>query len=173
MFLGQSSFLRSQLIYLVSHRFLIITDSIFTFFQIPSLKTTDWTEPQVWSRLSRLLCVPRGARYHVWSQLLRWGFNNKLYNVYNGQHYLANGREEQERAGKIITEIPGKKPSLETGTEGLSLWSLNTVNLMFVTSIQLDPSIIGGMIIDLGDKFIDMSTQTKIKKIVQTLSEAL
>lgn len=37
--------------------------------------------------------------------------------------------------------------------------------------MQLDPSLIGGMVVDLGDKFIDMSTQTKIKKIVTTLSE--
>lgn len=39
--------------------------------------------------------------------------------------------------------------------------------------LQLDPAIIGGMVVDLGDKFIDMSTQTKITKIVKTLSETL
>ena len=39
--------------------------------------------------------------------------------------------------------------------------------------LQLDPSIIGGMVVDLGDKFIDMSTQTKIRKIVQTLKETM
>ena len=39
--------------------------------------------------------------------------------------------------------------------------------------MQQDPDILGGMVVDLGDKFIDMSTKTKIQKIVKTLGEGL
>ena len=39
--------------------------------------------------------------------------------------------------------------------------------------VQQDPDILGGMVVDLGDKFIDMSTKTKIQKIVKTLGEGL
>ena len=38
---------------------------------------------------------------------------------------------------------------------------------------QTDPSIIGGMVVEVGDKYIDMTTATKIKKIMQTLRVAL
>ena len=40
-------------------------------------------------------------------------------------------------------------------------------------SPQTDPSIIGGMVVEVGDKYIDMTTATKIKKIMQTLRVAL
>ena len=40
-------------------------------------------------------------------------------------------------------------------------------------SLQQDPEILGGMVVDLGDKFIDMSTKTKVQKIVKALNEGL
>jgi len=39
--------------------------------------------------------------------------------------------------------------------------------------LKTDPSIIGGMVVEVGDKYIDMTTATKIKKIMQTLRVAL
>ena len=39
--------------------------------------------------------------------------------------------------------------------------------------LQQDPEILGGMVVDLGDKFIDMSTRTKVQKIVKTISEGM
>ena len=38
---------------------------------------------------------------------------------------------------------------------------------------QTEPSVIGGMVVEIGDKYIDMATSTKIKKIVKTLNESL
>jgi F0F1-type ATP synthase delta subunit len=36
---------------------------------------------------------------------------------------------------------------------------------------QVDPDIIGGVIVEIGgDKYIDMSTRTKVNKIVKELS---
>ena len=44
---------------------------------------------------------------------------------------------------------------------------------MFSFPIQQDPEILGGMVVDLGDKFIDMSTKTKVQKIVKTISQGM
>ena len=38
---------------------------------------------------------------------------------------------------------------------------------------QVDPSIIGGLIVDGGDKNIDLSVNTKIRKMENILMEAL
>ena len=45
---------------------------------------------------------------------------------------------------------------------------IDSVSCVFV---QTDPSLLGGMVIEIGDKFIDMSTSSKIKKMIQLLSE--
>ena len=39
--------------------------------------------------------------------------------------------------------------------------------------LQTDGSIIGGMVVEVGDKYIDMSTATKVKKIMQSLRETV
>ncbi|KAM9850206.1 LOW QUALITY PROTEIN: ATP synthase peripheral stalk subunit OSCP, mitochondrial [Aulostomus maculatus] len=36
---------------------------------------------------------------------------------------------------------------------------------------KLDPSILGGMIVNIGDSYVDMSTKTKIKKLKALISE--
>jgi len=40
------------------------------------------------------------------------------------------------------------------------------------TLAQVEPAIIGGLIIDVGEKHIDMSILTRIKKIEQILTES-
>lgn len=39
--------------------------------------------------------------------------------------------------------------------------------------LQVEPAIIGGVIIDVGDKHIDLSINTRIKKIQQLLLETV
>ncbi|KAG8136547.1 hypothetical protein E2320_005118 [Naja naja] len=39
--------------------------------------------------------------------------------------------------------------------------------------IKADPSIVGGMIISIGDKYIDMSTKTKIQKLSRIMQEVV
>ena len=39
--------------------------------------------------------------------------------------------------------------------------------------VQTDSSIIGGMVVEVGDKYIDMSTVTKVKRIMQSLRETV
>jgi F-type H+-transporting ATPase subunit O len=39
--------------------------------------------------------------------------------------------------------------------------------------LQVEPAIIGGIIIDVGDKHIDLSILTRVKKIQQLLLETV
>ena len=48
--------------------------------------------------------------------------------------------------------------------------------LIFITLtylLQIDPSIIGGMIVNIADKYVDMSISTKIKKITSAMEANL
>lgn len=36
---------------------------------------------------------------------------------------------------------------------------------------QSDPSILGGMIVSIGDRYVDMSTKTKIQKLSKLIRE--
>ena len=44
---------------------------------------------------------------------------------------------------------------------------------MLPCPLQTDSSIIGGMVVEVGDKYVDMSTATKVKKIMQSLKETV
>ncbi|XP_012286904.1 ATP synthase subunit O, mitochondrial [Orussus abietinus] len=68
--------------------------------------------------------------------------------------------------GEVVCEVITSKP-LDADTKG----KLDQVLKQFLTkgqSIQLttkvDPAIIGGMIVSIGDKYVDMSISSKIKK---------
>ncbi len=38
--------------------------------------------------------------------------------------------------------------------------------------LQVDPSIIGGMILEVGDKRVDLSIRTKVRKVQQIITES-
>ncbi|XP_071509166.1 ATP synthase subunit O, mitochondrial-like [Diadema antillarum] len=40
-------------------------------------------------------------------------------------------------------------------------------------NMNVDPSIIGGMIVEVGDKYVDMSTATKVKTLTNLIKEAV
>lgn len=51
---------------------------------------------------------------------------------------------------------------------------MNQHVLLFVfCEFQVDPALIGGMVVDVSDKHIDMSMATKIKNITNTLRGGL
>lgn len=43
---------------------------------------------------------------------------------------------------------------------------------VFITT-KVDPSIIGGMIVSIGDRYVDMSVASKIKKYTEIISVAV
>lgn len=42
-----------------------------------------------------------------------------------------------------------------------------------VPLLQVDPKIMGGMVVDIGDKHIDMSISSRVKKIQQLVMQTL
>jgi len=40
-------------------------------------------------------------------------------------------------------------------------------------NMNVDPSLIGGMIVEVGDKYVDMSTATKVKNLTNLIKEAV
>eukprot|EP00041_Stephanoeca_diplocostata_P018174 m.378918 g.378918 ORF g.378918 m.378918 type:complete len:218 (+) comp20941_c1_seq3:182-835(+) len=42
-----------------------------------------------------------------------------------------------------------------------------------IFSTKVDASILGGLVVEIGDKYIDMSTKTKVKKIVKELNQPI
>jgi F-type H+-transporting ATPase subunit O len=39
--------------------------------------------------------------------------------------------------------------------------------------MKVDPTLIGGMIVSIGDKYVDMSTASKIKKYTEVIKAAI
>ena len=54
-----------------------------------------------------------------------------------------------------------------------SLKGFATGDQVLSVTAKTDPSIVGGLIVEVGDKYIDMSIVTKIQKITTSLSQAV
>ena len=54
-----------------------------------------------------------------------------------------------------------------------ALMLLSPLEPHVVTETQVDPSIIGGLVVNIGDKYIEMSIGTNIKKISDVLAQPL
>lgn len=67
-----------------------------------------------------------------------------------------------------LTEALPLSPRLSTLSLSLLIFVIPPTPLS-----QTDPAIIGGMVVEIGDKYIDMTTSTKIKKILQSLTVSL
>ncbi|XP_022081648.1 ATP synthase subunit O, mitochondrial-like [Acanthaster planci] len=40
-------------------------------------------------------------------------------------------------------------------------------------NLQVDPSVLGGMVVEIGDKYVDMSTATQVKTMTNLIKEAI
>merc|ERR1712121_71811 len=83
----------------------------------------------------------------------------------------AFGKIMRARRGEVDCTVTTAKP-----LDAATMKSLTSTLQKFIKSNETlkidtatDPSLIGGMVINLGDYFIDMSTATKIKKITRAL----
>ena len=77
--------------------------------------------------------------------------------------------------GEVVCEVITAKP-LDADNKG-KLESALKAFLKAGQSIQLttkvDPTIIGGMIVSIGDKYVDMSVASKLKKYTDVISAAI
>lgn len=48
---------------------------------------------------------------------------------------------------------------------------LSEIPICHIFSLQSDPAILGGMIVSIGDKYVDMSTKTKIQKLTKIIRD--
>nr|AOR07095.1 mitochondrial ATP synthase subunit OSCP-like precursor [Mesenchytraeus antaeus] len=95
---------------------------------------------------------------------------NKLNGVFNAFDKLMSAHR-----GEVICVVTTAKP-LEQG----HLKELRTALEAFLKKgevlqleTKVDPSIIGGMVVNIGDRYVDMSTATKIKTYTNLIQEAV
>ncbi|XP_013781093.1 ATP synthase subunit O, mitochondrial-like [Limulus polyphemus] len=95
---------------------------------------------------------------------------NKLDSVINSFSRIMSA-QRGEVACEVITAKPldtATSKDLETALQG---FLKKGETLLMQTKV--DPSIIGGMIVSIGDKYVDMSMATKIKTYNQLIKEAI
>jgi len=76
-----------------------------------------------------------------------------------------------EVACEIITATPIDEATLKEVTAALQGFIKSNQKLQISTKI--DPSLLGGMVVSIGDKYVDMSVATKIKQFTKIIEEAL
>ncbi|CAD6227799.1 GSCOCG00006258001-RA-CDS [Cotesia congregata] len=76
--------------------------------------------------------------------------------------------------GEVVCEVTTSKPlDAESKTKlesALKLFLTKGQTLLLTTKV--DPSIIGGMVVSIGDKYVDMSIASKVKKYSDIISTA-
>ncbi|XP_054890363.1 ATP synthase subunit O, mitochondrial [Poeciliopsis prolifica] len=91
-----------------------------------------------------------------------------------GDVIAAFGKMMSAHRGEVICSVTTAQPLDKSSLAELKV-ALNgfiqkgeTIKL----ETKSDPSILGGMIVSIGDKYVDMSTKTKIQKLTQVIREA-
>ncbi|XP_072251979.1 ATP synthase subunit O, mitochondrial [Leuresthes tenuis] len=85
----------------------------------------------------------------------------------------AFGKMMSAHRGEVICSVTTAQPLDEANLAELKvalkgfLQKGETIKL----ETKSDPSILGGMIVSIGDKYVDMSTKTKIQKLTQLIKE--
>nr|AEB54658.1 H+ transporting ATP synthase O subunit [Procambarus clarkii] len=77
--------------------------------------------------------------------------------------------------GEIVCEVTTAKPLDAAAKKELesSLKAFLQPGQSLQLNLKVDPSIIGGMLASIGDKYIDMSMASKISKFTSLLSQAV
>ncbi|KAF5295971.1 hypothetical protein FQA39_LY12743 [Lamprigera yunnana] len=77
--------------------------------------------------------------------------------------------------GEVICEVTTAKPLNDDQRKKLEtvLKSFLKNKEFLQLTAKVDPSIIGGMIVSIGDKYVDMSVSSKIKKYTDLISTAV
>ncbi|XP_008325603.1 ATP synthase peripheral stalk subunit OSCP, mitochondrial [Cynoglossus semilaevis] len=90
-----------------------------------------------------------------------------------GEVIAAFGKMMSSHRGEVLCSVTTAQPLDQANLAELKL-ALNgflqkgeTIKL----KIKSDPSILGGMIVSIGDRYVDMSTKTKIQKLSKLIRE--
>ncbi|XP_039975763.1 ATP synthase subunit O, mitochondrial [Xiphias gladius] len=90
-----------------------------------------------------------------------------------GDVITAFGKMMSAHRGEVICSVTTAQPLDEVNLSDLKvalkgfLQKGETIKL----ETKSDPSILGGMIVSIGDKYVDMSTKTKIQKLTKLIRE--
>ncbi|XP_076317520.1 ATP synthase subunit O, mitochondrial [Tachypleus tridentatus] len=95
---------------------------------------------------------------------------NKLDAVINSFNRIMSA-QRGEVACSVITAKPLDNTTVKDLETALNGFLKKGETLLMQTKV--DPSIIGGMIVSIGDKYVDMSMATKIKTYTQLIKEAI
>lgn len=74
--------------------------------------------------------------------------------------------------GEVVCEVTTAKPldsAQKTQLEG-ALKKFLSSNESLQLTMKVDPTILGGMVVSIGDKYVDMSIATKVKKYTEVLN---
>ncbi|XP_034399730.1 ATP synthase subunit O, mitochondrial [Cyclopterus lumpus] len=85
----------------------------------------------------------------------------------------AFGKMMSAHRGEVICSVTTAQPLGEVDLADLkvALKGFLQKNETIKLETKSDPSILGGMIVSIGDKYVDMSTKTKIQKLTKLIKE--
>lgn len=72
-----------------------------------------------------------------------------------------------------ILGLFNKTSRVEVRAVGVIFCCCVNTTLKFVGIFQVDAEILGGMVVTIGDKYVDMSTASKIKMYTNVIQEAI
>jgi len=104
------------------------------------------------------------------SLLAENGRLNKLDGITNSFATIMSAHRGEVQC-EVITAKPLDK-ALQDQLEG-ALKSFTKSGQTIKIKVSVDPSIMGGMVVSIGDKYVDMSTAAKIKKYTEIIKAAV
>ncbi|CAH0683078.1 unnamed protein product [Spodoptera exigua] len=77
--------------------------------------------------------------------------------------------------GEVTCEVVTAKPLDQTQRQNLeaALKKFLKANETLQLTAKVDPSLMGGMVVSIGDKYVDMSVASKVKKYTELISTAV
>uniref|UniRef100_A0A0N4ZMP8 ATP synthase peripheral stalk subunit OSCP, mitochondrial n=1 Tax=Parastrongyloides trichosuri TaxID=131310 RepID=A0A0N4ZMP8_PARTI len=144
------------------------TDAKFKEFVLnPTLKNEK--KRQAVQKIGQELGVSKEAT-NFFGVLAENGRLNKLESVINSFESIMRAHK-----GELFVEVTSAAPLSKNHQSSLNdaLAKFNKGGKKLTIKFNVKPEIIGGLIVNMGDKFVDMSMATRIKKYQTALKEAL
>ncbi|XP_068440775.1 ATP synthase subunit O, mitochondrial [Clinocottus analis] len=90
-----------------------------------------------------------------------------------GDVIVAFGKMMSAHRGEVLCSVTTAQPLAEVDLADLKVALKGFLQKGETIKLQTksDPAILGGMIVSIGDKYVDMSTKTKIQKLTKLIKE--